>query len=143
MPCKDSARFLTAIINKTKRGCLIKNRDAKPLFDSKSEKNSISIWKSSSFVSILMFLGRGSSDLEQNFSFSSVNKQKQLSTVFAQCLTEIRRNKARLCQAHISTIFQEVEAYLRTSSDENGKNKQKIGLNGENRRFSTLIFTQS
>ena len=33
----------------------------------------------------------------------------------------------RLCRMRISTIFQEAEAYLRTSEGGNGKNKQKIG----------------
>ena len=31
------------------------------------------------------------------------------------------------------------EAYIYTSSEENGKSKQKFKSNGENRRFSTLI----
>ena len=35
------------------------------------------------------------------------NEQKQLITVFAKCVTEIRKNEVRLCRTRVLTIFRE------------------------------------
>ena len=52
------------------------------------------------FVSILMFLAKGLVRFR-------VNEKKQLIIVFSKCLTETRRNEARLCRVRISTMFRE------------------------------------
>jgi len=46
-------------------------------------------------------------EVEAYLRTSEVNKEKQLIVVFPQCLTETRKNEARLCRARILTMFQE------------------------------------
>jgi len=48
-----------------------------------------------------------------------VSKKKQSMIVFSKRVTETRQNEARLCQAHILTMFREEKPY-----SESGKRKK-------------------
>ena len=79
-----------------------------------------------------------------------VNEKKQSIIVFSKCLTETRRNEARLCRVRISTMFRE-ERIFRSPSERRiyirrarkRKKQTKINIDGENRRFSTLKFKRA
>ena len=74
-----------------------------------------------------MFLAKGLGRFgAEFFVLRPVTEEKTVDNCFFKDVTETRRNEVRLCRAHISPMFQEVEAYFHTSEGENGKNKQKL-----------------